>query len=78
MFSATFPRAIENMARQILETPLEIIVGGRSIASEDVNQFVELHDEDSKFNRLLQLLEKWYGRGCILIFHDQQESVTNQ
>eukprot|EP00494_Astrolonche_serrata_P024829 UN25089 len=75
LFSATFPRAIENLARQILEDPLEITVGGRSIASEDVSQYCEILTDDEKFKRLLELLGKWYGRGNILIFHDQREKV---
>jgi len=29
MFSATFPRCIENLAKRTLEDPLEIVVGNR-------------------------------------------------
>lgn len=75
LFSATFPRVIESLARQILSSPLEIIVGGRSVASEDVTQVVEIVPNDEKFKRVLELLGTWYNRGNILIFHDKQESV---
>jgi len=75
LFSATFPRVIESLARQILISPLEIIVGGRSVASEDVTQVVEIVPNDEKFKRVLELLGTWYNRGNILIFHDKQESV---
>lgn len=34
MFSATFPRTVEAAARKILQTPLEIIVGARSVVSD--------------------------------------------
>jgi ATP-dependent RNA helicase DDX46/PRP5 len=29
MFSATFPRSIESLAKSILKAPLEIVVGNR-------------------------------------------------
>jgi len=75
MFSATFPRPIELLAKQILNEPLEIIVGGRSVPNENVKQFVEIIENETKFKRLLELLGKWYGRGNILIFTDQREKV---
>jgi len=77
LFSATFPRVIENLARQILKEPLEIVVGGRSIASEDVIQYAEIIPEKEKFQRLLELVGTHHSRGNILIFHDQREAVDN-
>ena len=56
MFSATFPKTVENLARKSLKYPLEVIVGGRSVASDNVVQYAELVEEDDKFFRLLQLL----------------------
>lgn len=43
MFSATFPRAMEALARRILLKPLEIQVGGRSVVCSDVEQHVVSH-----------------------------------
>ena len=40
MFSATFPRQMEALARRILQKPIEIQVGGRSVVCKDVNQNV--------------------------------------
>lgn len=40
MFSATFPRAMEALARRILAKPLEVQVGGRSVVCSDVEQHV--------------------------------------
>ena len=40
---------MEALARKILRKPLEIIVGGRSVVCQDVTQYVEVRDEDSKF-----------------------------
>lgn len=40
MFSATFPRQMEALARRILNKPIEVQVGGRSVVCRDVNQNV--------------------------------------
>jgi ATP-dependent RNA helicase DDX46/PRP5 len=72
-FSATFPKAIENLARQSLKYPIEIIVGGRSVASDNVRQYAELVEEDEKFLRLLQILgEHVEGTNKVLVFVDTQ------
>ena len=46
MFSATFPKAVENLAKKALRSPLEIIVGGRSVASDSVDQYAEVVEEE--------------------------------
>jgi ATP-dependent RNA helicase DDX46/PRP5 len=38
MFSATFPRQMEALARKILNKPIEVQVGGRSVVCSDVEQ----------------------------------------
>jgi ATP-dependent RNA helicase DDX46/PRP5 len=73
LFSATFPKQIEKLAKSILKWPLEIVIGERSSVNKDITQYVEVHDEDDKFMRLLQLLGVWYERGSVLIFVDKQE-----
>jgi ATP-dependent RNA helicase DDX46/PRP5 len=40
MFSATFPKQMEALARKTLHKPIEITVGGRSIVCKDVVQNV--------------------------------------
>ena len=40
MFSATFPRQMEALARKILQKPIEVQVGGRSVVCKDVDQNV--------------------------------------
>lgn len=73
LFSATFPKAIETLARKSLKYPLEVIVGGRSKASDSVTQYAELVEEDEKFLRLLQLLgEQVEGTNKVIIFVDTQ------
>ena len=40
MFSATFPRQMEALARRILNKPIEVQVGGRSVVCKDVEQHI--------------------------------------
>lgn len=56
LFSATFPKSVEALARKSLSYPIEVIVGGRSVASDSVTQYGEVIEEGDKFLRLLQLL----------------------
>lgn len=75
MFSATFPPQVERLARNVLKQPIEVVVGGRSVAASNIVQHVEVRTEESKFRRLLQLLGLWYERGSILVFVDRQDNA---
>ncbi|EIE18729.1 DEAD-domain-containing protein [Coccomyxa subellipsoidea C-169] len=77
MFSATFPRAVEVLAKQVLESPIEIQVGGRSVVNSDISQSVEIRPEEDRFLRLLEILGEWYERGKILIFVSSQDQCDN-
>ncbi|KAI0347385.1 P-loop containing nucleoside triphosphate hydrolase protein [Trametopsis cervina] len=80
LFSATFPRQMDSLARKILRKPLEITVGGRSVVAPEIDQIVEVRDEDSKFTRLLEILGQTYNEDpeCrTLIFVDRQEAADN-
>ena len=65
LFSATFPPQVEALAKQVLERPIEITVGGRSAVNNDVKQVIEVRSEESKMHRLLQLLGVW----CVIHVH---------
>uniref|UniRef100_A0A8W8MQ23 Probable ATP-dependent RNA helicase DDX46 n=1 Tax=Magallana gigas TaxID=29159 RepID=A0A8W8MQ23_MAGGI len=73
MFSATFPRQMEALARKILQKPIEVQVGGRSVVCRDVDQSVIVIDEDKKFLKLLELLGLYQEKGSVLVFVDKQE-----
>ncbi|XP_057475276.1 DEAD-box ATP-dependent RNA helicase 42-like [Actinidia eriantha] len=73
LFSATFPRQVEILARKVLNKPVEIQVGGRSVVNKDITQLVEVRPESDRFFRLLELLGEWYEKGKILIFVHSQE-----
>jgi ATP-dependent RNA helicase DDX46/PRP5 len=80
LFSATFPKQMDSLARKILNKPLEITVGGRSVVAPEITQIVEVRAEDTKFNRLLQILGEQTNEdqnARILIFVDRQEHADN-
>ena len=73
LFSATFPRNIESLAKRILRQPLEVVVGNRGQASKNVEQSIEILPPKRKLFRLLELLGIWLDRGSVIIFIDRQE-----
>jgi ATP-dependent RNA helicase DDX46/PRP5 len=78
LFSATFPRNMEALARKTLIKPIEIIVGGRSVVAPEITQIVEVRAESTKFFRLLELLGELYDKdedARTLIFVDRQEAA---
>lgn len=75
MFSATFPRQVEALAKRILNKPIEIMVGGRSIVCKDVTQEAVILEEEQKFLKLLELLGQFYEQGSSIIFVDKQENA---
>ncbi|XP_071516080.1 probable ATP-dependent RNA helicase DDX46 isoform X2 [Panulirus ornatus] len=77
MFSATFPRQVEALAKKILTKPIEIMVGGRSVVCKDVTQEVVILEEDQKFLKLLEVLGQFYERGQTIVFVDKQENADS-
>lgn len=82
LFSATFPKTVEALARKSLKYPIEVLVGGRSVASDSVKQYGEVIEEEDKFLRLLQLLGEYVeDEKKVIIFVDTQtraDSVFEQ
>ncbi|KAL7024973.1 hypothetical protein ACKWTF_013285 [Chironomus riparius] len=75
MFSATFPRQMEALARRFLKKPIEIQVGGRSVVCKEVEQHIAILEEDAKFFKLLELLGHYQEHGSIIAFVDKQENA---
>ena len=75
MFSATFPRQMEALARRILRRPVEVEVGGRSVVCKDVEQTVLMLEESEKYFKLLELLGQYQERGSVLVFVERQEDA---
>ncbi|KAJ5827418.1 Helicase C-terminal [Penicillium robsamsonii] len=82
LFSATFPKSMEALARKTLNQPVEITVGGRSVVAPEITQIVEVRNNDQKFFRLLELLGNLYEDDAnedyrTLIFVDRQEAADD-
>lgn len=77
LFSATFPRQVEILAKKVLNKPVEIQVGGRSVVNKDITQMVEVRPESDRFLRLLEILGEWYEKGKILIFVHSQDKCDS-
>ena len=75
MFSATFPRQMEALARRLLSRPIEVQVGGRSVVCSDVEQHVVLLEEHQKFLKLLELLGIYQEQGSVIVFVERQEAA---
>jgi len=70
LFSATFPKAVEQLARKSLQYPIEVLVGGRSVASDTITQYAECMEEGDKFLRLLQVIGEH-------VFDDDEDDEDN-
>lgn len=68
---------MEVLAKSVLQNPVEIQVGGRSVVNKDIDQYVEIRPEEERFLRLLEILGEWYEKGKILIFVSSQEQCDN-
>ena len=80
LFSATFPRNMEALARKALTKPVEITVGGRSVVAAEITQVVEVRSEESKFRRLLELLGELHDEdedARSLVFVERQETADH-
>ncbi|CCJ29345.1 unnamed protein product, partial [Pneumocystis jirovecii] len=80
LFSATFPKQMDALSRKILQKPIEITVGARSVVAPEIQQIVEVCTEDNKFIRLLELLGNLYVNDDdvrTLVFVDRQEAADS-
>lgn len=83
LFSATFPKQMDALARKLLVKPLEVTVGGRSVVAKEITQVVEVRPEETKFHRLLELLGETYQTEAdldekrTLVFVERQEAADN-
>ncbi|CAH8492355.1 ATP-dependent RNA helicase ddx42 [Schistosoma haematobium] len=69
LFSATFKRRLERLARDILLDPVRIIQGELGEANEDITQHVEIFDKiEQKWDWLTRNLVRLTTEGSVLIF----------
>lgn len=67
MFSATFPRQMEALARRILSKPIEVQVGGRSVVCSDVTQHVVCISYTQMLHQYV--MYEWPSISCVQIQH---------
>lgn len=78
LFSATMPRKVEKLAREILTDPIRVTVGEVGMANEDITQFVQVIPSDAE--KLPWLLEKLPGlidEGDVLVFASKKATVDD-
>ncbi|ONI14828.1 hypothetical protein PRUPE_3G010900 [Prunus persica] len=76
LFSATMPRKVEKLAREILSDPIRVTVGEVGMANEDITQVVQVIPTDAE--KLPWLLEKLPGmidEGDVLVFASKKAAV---
>ncbi|XP_037934208.1 ATP-dependent RNA helicase DDX42-like [Teleopsis dalmanni] len=81
LFSATFKKRIERLARDVLMDPIRIVQGDLNEANQDITQYVFVFPNPlQKWNWLLCHLVKFLSEGSILIFVTKKadaETVAN-
>ncbi|CAL0308503.1 unnamed protein product [Lupinus luteus] len=76
LFSATMPRKIEKLAREILTDPIRVTVGEVGMANEDITQVVHVIPSDSeKLPWLLEKLPEMIDQGDTLVFASKKATV---
>ncbi|KAL5183219.1 DEAD-box ATP-dependent RNA helicase 30 [Glycine soja] len=82
LWSATWPRDVETLARQFLHNPYKVIIGSPYLkANQSINQIVEVVTDMEKYNRLIRLLKEVMDGSRILIFMETKkgcDQVTRQ
>jgi len=53
LFSATFKKKIEKLARDVLTDPIKIVQGDIGVVSEDVTQVVKVRNSPQHSNQIL-------------------------
>ena len=75
LFSATFKRKIERLARDALVDPVKIVQGSVGEASEDVTQIVRVMGLGGyKWNWLSSHLVEFTSEGAVLIFVTKKQN----
>lgn len=81
LFSATFKKKVEKLARDILTDPIRIVQGELGEANTDVTQIVlKMGNPNDKFSWLTRCLVEFLSAGSVLIFVTKKldaEQVAN-
>ncbi|KAI9312422.1 P-loop containing nucleoside triphosphate hydrolase protein [Dichotomocladium elegans] len=76
LFSATFPKRVESLAREVTDDPIRISVGTTGQANEDITQVITIfEDELMKWDWLMQRLPGFCAEGNVIIFVSRKGAV---
>ncbi|CAG8551778.1 11660_t:CDS:10 [Ambispora leptoticha] len=76
LFSATFPKKIEKLAREVTLEPVRISIGNVGQANTDITQVIEiLPDDGYKWDWLMKHLVRFCVEGSVLIFVSRKGGV---
>ncbi|KAF9328892.1 ATP-dependent RNA helicase ddx42 [Podila minutissima] len=66
LFSATFQKRVERLAREVMSDPVRISIGNVGQINSDVTQVIEILKDDSyKWNWLMERLNEFVARDCL-------------
>ena len=75
LFSATFKKRVEKLARDVLVDPVKVVQGDVGVASEDVTQIVKvLPLGGHKWNWVINNLVEFMSEGSVLIFVTKKQN----
>ncbi|KAJ3207725.1 ATP-dependent RNA helicase ddx42 [Entophlyctis luteolus] len=76
LFSATFAKKVERLARDVLNDPVRITIGNVGQSNTDVEQtVVVLHDDGYKWDWLTSRLRSFAEEGTVMIFIGKKAGV---
>ncbi|UZO02005.1 uncharacterized protein OCT59_020508 [Rhizophagus irregularis] len=76
LFSATFPKKVEALAREVTTEPVRISIGYVGQANTDITQVIEILTEDGyKWDWLISRLASFCVEGSVLIFVSRKGGV---
>ncbi|KAI4735467.1 P-loop containing nucleoside triphosphate hydrolase protein [Aureobasidium sp. EXF-12298] len=81
LFSATFSRIMETLARKVVHRHVQITVGGRSTVADTITQKIEVRPEGTKMYRTLEALGELFENdddARALIFVERQETADEK
>jgi len=79
MWSATWPKEVQNLAKDYLNSPVHIQVGSLNLsANSDIKQVVEVVDDSGKLVALFRILKELADKGYkILIFTETKRGCES-
>ncbi|GJJ75691.1 ATP-dependent RNA helicase DDX42 [Entomortierella parvispora] len=77
LFSATFQKRVERLAREVMSDPVRISIGNVGQINSDVTQVIDVLKDDSlKWNWLLSRLSEFEALGSVMIFVSRKSGVV--